>query len=195
MLILFMGCNEMSALDENPNQPDVFSVQSNDFVNTGVLPAQFLHALPGQCSGDNDFPHLSWLNAPEGTTSFVIIVEDLSAQQGTGENWVHLNLYNIPSSVTGFEALESVSTGVFMEVSFPEGAVGDNSWLGNSGIPNGWGGPCPPFGMHVYSFGVFAMSTTLPSPLNNVSISEFEAAHSQDILGFTSISSIVLVTQ
>ena len=198
LLMFFIGCSENKDTDKTSTKPSVgeelqpetvFSLQSNDIVDGEALQSRFLHSLSDQCSGNNDFPHLSWSNIPEATQSFVVIVEDISAQQSSGKNWVHLNLYNIPSDTEEISTLTSSTTDLFPKVRFPTGTTGDNSWLGQNEVPSGWGGPCPPSGEHTYLFKVFAldMSVSLPS-LNNVSVSEFETTHSQGILESASIS-------
>src|ERR1700736_4616928 len=49
------------------------------------------------CDGKNISPAFRWKNAPEGTGSFALIVDDPDAPQKT---WVHWLLFNIPATET-----------------------------------------------------------------------------------------------
>ena len=57
-------------------------------------------AIPSQhtCDGPNRSPALAWTDAPAGTASFALIVDDPDAPAGT---WVHWVYYNIPSVLPG----------------------------------------------------------------------------------------------
>jgi Raf kinase inhibitor-like YbhB/YbcL family protein len=52
-------------------------------------------------AGEEVSPPLSWSNAPEGTTSFVLIVHDVDAATGRGtDDMLHWMLWNIPGTAT-----------------------------------------------------------------------------------------------
>ena len=68
------------------------------------------------CDGNNISPPLMWRDAPQGTRTFALIVEDPDAPSTQGQND-----------------------------------------FGNTGF----GGPCPPQGMHRYVFRLFALDQTL----------------------------------
>jgi Raf kinase inhibitor-like YbhB/YbcL family protein len=80
---------------------------------------------------------LSWSGEPEGTQSFALIVDDPDAR-----DFNHWLLWDIPASVH----------------SLAEGA--EPNGIGVSGTNDfgktGYGGPCPPQGVHAYSFRLFA---------------------------------------
>jgi hypothetical protein len=100
------------------------------------------------CDGDDLSPPLDWNDPPEGTQSFVLIMDDPDAPGGT---WVHWVLYNIPAEARNLQA------NVSPEAQLPDGSThGINSW-GRLG----YGGPCPPSGTHRYFFKLYALDTTL----------------------------------
>jgi len=113
----------------------IFRLSSGVFEYGKLIPDRYT------CEGDDLSPPLVWDNIPEGTESFVLVMDDPDAPSGT---WVHWLLYDIPSRVTGFE--EGASSGL----------SGVNSW-GRTG----YGGPCPPHGhgVHRYFFKVYALDT------------------------------------
>ena len=90
--------------------------------------------------GEDKSPPLAWANAPEGTQSFAIIVDDPDAvkyELGVVSPRVHWVLWNIPADVT--ELVEHVATTT--EVA----AIGPNTHQGiNDYDVTGWSGPCPP---------------------------------------------------
>jgi Raf kinase inhibitor-like YbhB/YbcL family protein len=103
--------------------------------------------------GDNAFPGLIWSRGPEGTNSYVIVIQDADASQN-GEPVLHLTLYNIPEDATRLHV----------------GMVPEGNPRGSSYGPNYVGdaqpyiGPHPPPGQeHHYHFQVFALDTTIPA--------------------------------
>jgi Raf kinase inhibitor-like YbhB/YbcL family protein len=81
---------------------------------------------------------------PAGTISLSLVMEDPDAPGGT---WVHWVLFDLP----------------------PVGAIaGGERSLGTPGVNSwrrvGYGGPCPPSGIHRYLFRVFALDDTLRLP-------------------------------
>jgi len=115
---------------------------SSAFQHNAVIPAKY------SCDDQNISPPISWQNAPEGTKSFVLIVDDPDAPAGTWDHWV---LFNVPANTTSLP--ENVAD-------LPNGTqVGKNSW----GKTN-YGGPCPPRGTHRYFFKLYALDTVLDLP-------------------------------
>ena len=106
---------------------------SDDFKEGGTIDARFT------CDGANVSPHLAWEDAPPGTKSFALVMDDPDAPMGT---WVHWLLCNIPPD-----------TREISRDSVPEGAV---KVAGSSGR-KGYGGPCPPSGVHRYFFKLYAL--------------------------------------
>lgn len=149
-------------------------VTSPSFNDGNTLAAPYSDTRGAQCSGANNFPGLSWSDAPIGTVSFVVIVDDPD-----GGDWVHLNLYNISPAITSIAPI--VAAGAV--VTFPAGQVGNNSWVNVGGQPRttGWAGPCPPASTHTYIFTVYALDRTLTS-LNDTSRTEFVSLYSANIL-------------
>jgi Raf kinase inhibitor-like YbhB/YbcL family protein len=68
-----------------------FSLHSAGFRNGGEIPRKYVRA------GDNLSPPLSWQDAPVGTKSFVLIVEDPDAPSGTFRHWA---VYDIAAGNT-----------------------------------------------------------------------------------------------
>jgi Raf kinase inhibitor-like YbhB/YbcL family protein len=117
-------------------------ITSAAFVNEDPIPMGF------SCDGDDISPPLQWTNAPEGTQSYALIVDDPDAPGGT---WVHWVLYNIPADI------ETLGEAI------PEGAeLADGSLHGvNSWGQMAYGGPCPPSGTHRYFFKLYALDSML----------------------------------
>ena len=106
---------------------------SNAFSDGGWIPA--LHS----CSGADVSPSLEWSDAPAGTRSYVLIVDDPDAPKGT---WLHWLLYDVPAKV------HTLAQGAR-----DAGVEGTNSFR-----RTGYGGPCPPpGGPHHYYFRLFAI--------------------------------------
>jgi len=105
------------------------------------------------CDGENISPVLEWSGVPEGTKSFVLIVDDPDAPDPANPRmtWVHWVLYNIPATV------KSLPEGV-KEKDLPKGTLqGLNDWK-----KTGYGGPCPPIGKHRYFHKLYALNIILP---------------------------------
>ena len=124
---------------------DPFTVTSTTFKDGQLMPRKVANTNPQNpnCVGENVSPQLSWSNAPEGTKSFALLMEDPEGRGGAGvHHWV---AYGIPASVTSFAE---------GEVSKPsEKYVGGKS---TRGVGN-YSGPCTPPGTpHHYTFVVIA---------------------------------------
>jgi Raf kinase inhibitor-like YbhB/YbcL family protein len=124
-----------------------FVLTSSAFSDQGEIPARYT------CEGEDISPPLSWRDAPVGTESFVLIVDDPDAPDPRAPKmtWVHWVLYNIPAGVE--ELAEGLRAG-----GLPQGALeGLNDWQ-----RKGYGGPCPPVGRHRYFHKLHALDTVLP---------------------------------
>jgi Raf kinase inhibitor-like YbhB/YbcL family protein len=117
-------------------------LQSSVFSSNGMIPSKYT------CDGDNISPPLTWDHAPNGTTSFALIVEDPDAPKGTFTHWV---VYDIPSSQN--QLLE----GIMRESTLPDGSIQGKNDFGELGF----GGPCPPEGSHRYIFRLHALERSL----------------------------------
>jgi Raf kinase inhibitor-like YbhB/YbcL family protein len=120
---------------------------SSAFTHQGSIPQQYT------CQGRDISPHLSWSGAPEGTKSFVLIVDDPDAPDPAApkRTWVHWVLYAIPPDAS------SLSEGM-TSAKLPAGTrEGTNDWN-----RTGYGGPCPPVGRHRYFHKLYALDVELP---------------------------------
>ena len=120
-----------------------FRLTSSAFKANKRIPQRFT------CEAGDLSPPLSWSEAPTGTQSFALIVDDPDAPART---WVHWVIYNIPSDEKG------LPEGVPRDESLPDGT--------RQGITDfqhlGYDGPCPPPGTaHRYFFILYALDTTL----------------------------------
>ena len=101
------------------------------------------------CDGENISPELQITNAPTGTQSFVLVMDDpdipesVKVARGIAV-FDHWALYNIPSTTTVIN--EGVKVGTLA--------------LNSVGRP-GYVGPCPPDREHRYFFRLYALSGTL----------------------------------
>ena len=95
------------------------------------------------CDGDGTPPPLKWSEAPPGTKSFVLIVDDPDAPDPNAprRTFVHWVAYDIPRSATTLEA---------------QGREGFNDEE-----QRGYSGPCPPVGRHRYFFKLYALDIEL----------------------------------
>ena len=111
----------------NNNQ---FRLISTVFSHNGHIPPKYT------CEGENINPPLKVENVPEGAKTLALIVEDPDAPRGVFDHWI---VWNISSN-------EAIGEG-----SSP-GINGTNSFG-----KTGYGGPCPPSGVHRYFFRIFAL--------------------------------------
>ena len=111
-----------------------FSISSPAFVSGGDIPRQYT------CDGEGISPHVLWTRAPDGTRSFVLIVDDPDAPRGTFTHWV---VFDVPADHTDI----------------PSGTRADAVGLSgrNSMGKAGYMGPCPPSGTHRYFFRLSAL--------------------------------------
>lgn len=118
------------------------TVTSTAFNDGGMIPSKYT------CDGDNISPAISWSGIPGGTKSIAMICEDPDAPAGT---WVHWVVYNIPPDIQKIEE------------KIPSEKILKNGTL--QGLTDfrkiGYGGPCPPSGVHRYYFKVYALDKTL----------------------------------
>jgi len=103
------------------------------------------------CDSTNISPALHWNNPPANTVNYAIIMDDPDAPMGTFVHWV---VYNIPASDTG------------LALHFPMDSTLSNGI--KQGFTSfqiiGYGGPCPPDGMHRYFFKLYALNAKLNIP-------------------------------
>ncbi len=116
-------------------------IRSPAFRNGERIPKKYT------CSGEDVSPPLEWSGAPEGTRSFVIIVDDPDAPGGTFNHWV---IYDIPAQ------RNSLPENLGRVRQLPDGTKQGTNDFGRTG----WSGPCPPVGhgTHRYIFKLKALS-------------------------------------
>jgi len=114
-------------------------ITSTVFADGQPIPEQYT------CAGSDVSPPLQWTNAPVGTKSFALIVDDPDAPMGT---WVHWVIYNLPPATTALAENTPQS---------PELPDGSKQGV-NDFRRTGYGGPCPPPGKpHRYFFKIYAI--------------------------------------
>src|SRR5262245_47487070 len=107
---------------------------STVFSHNGHIPPQYT------CEGKNINPPLRIENIPSRSKTLAIIVEDPDAPRGVFDHWI---MWNIPIN----EAIAEASS---------PGISGTNGFG-----KTGYGGPCPPSGVHRYFFKLYALDNEL----------------------------------
>ena len=113
-------------------------ITSSAFQEGGNIPSKFT------CDGSDTSPPLQITGVPSEAKSLVLIADDPDAPGGLFTHWL---IWNIPPQ-----------TNSIAEGSAPKGVLGANDF-GKSG----YRGPCPPPGIHRYSFKIFALDRELES--------------------------------
>lgn len=113
------------------------TVRSTAFSQGGHIPKRY------SCEGENINPPLEIEGFPANTKGLAIIVEDPDAPHGVFNHWLAWNIS-------------------------PNEPITENSVPGVSGRNGfgkiGYGGPCPPSGVHRYFFKVYALDVWLDLP-------------------------------
>jgi Raf kinase inhibitor-like YbhB/YbcL family protein len=117
-------------------------VSSGAFKNGEMIPSKYT------CDGDDISPPLSWSGIPANAKSIALISDDPDAPRGT---WVHWVIFNMPSDSKGLG--EAVPPDKVLDNGAIQG-MNDSSQIG-------YGGPCPPGGVHRYFFKVYALDAKL----------------------------------
>lgn len=120
------------------------NIESTAFKNGDFIPDKYT------CNGLDISPPLTWDRGPEGTKSYVLISDDPDAPVGT---WVHWVMFNIPPEVTSLKENFPKRQG-----RFENGIMQGRNDFGYIG----YGGPCPPSGVHRYFFRIYALDIILP---------------------------------
>lgn len=117
----------------------MLKLDSASFSHNETIPER--HAAD-TCNGANISPGLQFLNVPEGTQSFVVLIQDPDAPQTTFTHWV---AYDIPADSD----------------ILPEGASNDGTSFLQGRNDYGhtrYDGPCPPAGeTHRYFIYLYAL--------------------------------------
>jgi len=125
------------------NAQKVFEISSTTFKDGTMLPVKAANKNAGNnpnCVGENVSPQLSWVNPPDGTKSFVLLMEDPEGRAPAGVH--HMVTYGIAPTVTGFAE---------GELSAPSDKFVGGKATQGTGIYNG---PCTPPNVqpHHYTF-------------------------------------------
>lgn len=142
------------------------AITSPTFTHNGPIPKLYT------CQGKDVSPALAWSGLPAGTKSLALIVDDPDAPDPAAPKmtWVHWVLYNLPASSAGLP--EAVAP-----AALPAGTrEGKNDWK-----RTGYGGPCPPIGVHRYFHKLYALDVVLPD-LKQPTKAELERAMQGHVL-------------
>ncbi len=136
-------------------------IRTTAFTDGSLIPRRFT------CEGEDVSPALTWGDAPAGTASFVVIVDDPDAPRGT---WTHCTLFNLPAATSGLA--ESWHSGA--------GGTSGRNDFGNTG----YGGPCPPrgHGPHRYFFRLYALDVAHLALAEGAARKELERAMAGHVL-------------
>lgn len=124
------------------NRSSTVQLTSMVFGNNTSIPDKYT------CKGASVSPPLSWTAGPQGTKSYVLIVDDPDAPRGVFTHWV---IFNIPFSVNKLD--ENIPKNATVEGVGVQGVNGARN--------TGYTGPCPPSGTHHYIFTLYALDTVL----------------------------------
>ena len=131
-----------------------FAITSPAFTNDGNIPSKYTCDAGPQ-------------NPSAGAKSFALIMHDPDAPLAGG--FTHWVLFDIPASTTG------------LPEGFQPGSVGVS---GNSGFRRaGYGGPCPPSGVHHYHFMLSALDTPSLGLAAGATKADVEKAMQGHVLG------------
>jgi Raf kinase inhibitor-like YbhB/YbcL family protein len=144
-----------------------FRVHSPAFTGNRPIPKLFSR------DGGNVSPAIEWDDAPAGTRSYALIVEDPDAPKGMFRHWA---AYDIPAEANGL----------------PEGAGADarNIRMGVNDFGNTqYDGPQPPpgHGTHHYHFRLFALDVPKLDMPQKSSVQDVLTAARQHALGETEV--------
>ena len=140
------------------------TISSPAFTDGGNIPSKFT-CDAGQTSPS---PALVWKDAPAGTKSFALVMDDPDVTQMPG-GFVHWVLFDIPATTTS------------LPEGFQAGSVGVS---GNSGFRRqGYGGPCPPSGSHHYHFMLSALDVPTLGLQAGASKADVEKAMEGHVVG------------
>lgn len=170
-IMLFFSPIQISRAETSTSQINkenimTLTLTSPSFSHNDMIPNKYT------CDSQDISPALSWSGIPDRTKSLVLIVDDPDAPDPAAPKmtWVHWVLYNIPPQVNGLP--ENVAAN-----ELPVGTLqGINDWK-----RTGYGGPCPPIGIHRYFHKLYALDTVLPN-LKHPTKSQLEKAMQDHII-------------
>lgn len=144
-------------IENSQSEGGMMKLESSAFKNGQPIPKKYT------CSGNDTSPPLRIVDAPKGTKSFALIVDDPDAPSGTFDHWLAWNISSTTQELT--EGVKVPNQG--------ENGFGDLRYRG----------PCPPPGKpHRYFFKLYALDTMLTLK-DGVSKAQLEHALEGHILG------------
>jgi Raf kinase inhibitor-like YbhB/YbcL family protein len=144
------SCTRANPPDREPtvtksqgSQKAAITVRSSAFAEGQPIPKVYT------CDGNDTSPPLAWSGVPDGTKSLALICEDPDAPRGTFTHWIVVGL---PADV------KQLAEGIAPSEKLDLGAGRSPARQGKNGFGKlGYGGPCPPGGIHHYHFRLFAL--------------------------------------
>jgi Raf kinase inhibitor-like YbhB/YbcL family protein len=131
-----------------------FSLSSPGFEDGAVIPEKYTGPTP---TSFQNSPPLAWINAPQGTVTFVLLLHDLEgAINHSTDDVTHWLIYNIPGNAT------SLPEGIPPGSQLPDGAV----QAPNQRKTPGYLGPGVRGIYHHYTFDLYALDTKLNLPID-----------------------------
>jgi Raf kinase inhibitor-like YbhB/YbcL family protein len=145
-----------SAANLTPSSGATITLTSPAFKNGLPIPADYT------CDRAGISPALNWTDPPLNAHSFALIMDDPDAPSGTFTHWI---VFNIPSSARSLPQDEPAAP-----------VLSDGSKQGTNSFGKlGYGGPCPPNGIHHYHFRLYALDTSL-SLTEGIGVSQLRSA-------------------
>lgn len=141
-LLLFLQCKVQKSYQQEGDNEMKIKITSSSFEEGGFIPKKYT------CDSINISPPLEWADIPGETKSIALICDDPDAPMGT---WVHWVLYNLPFNINKLP--ENIPAEKVLENGTTQGT--------NDFHKIGYGGPCPPEGMHRYYFKIYALDAEL----------------------------------
>ncbi|HBN26273.1 MAG TPA: YbhB/YbcL family Raf kinase inhibitor-like protein [Desulfobacteraceae bacterium] len=123
------------------------TVTSSAFNEGSMIPIKYT------LNSENISPDISWKGSPDGTKSFVIIMEDpdIPMPKFLIPSWIHWIVYDIPPGTTSIPAAIPIT-----------GTLDNGMKQGKTSfMKTGYKGPKPPFGTHRYFFNIYALDKTI----------------------------------
>ena len=150
VLGLSSGCGDRGAALPTVNPAaQTIHLTSPAFTEGGMIPREFT------CDGADRSPPLEWSGVPRTARSLVLICDDPDAPGGTWSHWV---LYDLAPSITSLD--EGVAADLVATLE-PKTVVKQPRLTVSQGRNDfgkiGYGGPCPPRGVHRYFFRLYAL--------------------------------------
>ncbi|HEU5420678.1 MAG TPA: YbhB/YbcL family Raf kinase inhibitor-like protein [Streptosporangiaceae bacterium] len=143
VVCLVSGCGLVGGpVSLHQDAPDLMTVTS-PMVDQGAIAARYTCKSNG---GRGESPPISWLDAPPGTKSVALVVDDAAAPISPRVYWI---VFDINPATSELQA-----------GALPTGALQAR----NSKGVTGYEPPCPAGGSHRYRFTVYALNRVLAQP-------------------------------